>query len=334
MIPLRRILLSRTDRLGDVILATPAATALKQQLPGVEVFFLARRYTAGILELHPHVDGIISLDEQGAVPLAGRLAAHRFDAVVALFPRPQLAWRFLQAGIPLRIGTGYRWYSVLYNRRVYQHRRHARQHEAECNLQLLAPLGITTTAVEFHYRRDPAVEREVTDLLAAQGVQAGFVVLHPGSGGSARDWPPEHFAALARQVVTVTKRQVVLTGHASERELTRQIRQASGGNLIDLAGHLTLKQLAGVLARAAVFVGNSSGPLHLARMVGTPVVAFYPPITACRPERWGPYGCRADVLMSQQEECFRCRKSRTRVCPCMQAIPVAEAFRKVEEKLS
>lgn len=331
---LRRILLARTDRLGDVILATPAATALKQTFPELEVFFLARRYTAGILEMHPHVDGIICLEEVGTGALASRLKKCGFDAVVALFPRPQQAWSFFQAGIPLRVGTGYRWYSFLYSRRVHQHRKHAQRHEAEYNLQLLEPLGLAGATVEFHCRPDPAVELEVTRLLAAQGVKDGFVVLHPGSGGSAREWPPEHFAALAHSLVAVQQRQVVLTGHASERELTQRIQQLAAKKPIDLAGRLTLKQLAGVIARAAVFVSNSTGPLHLARMVGTPVVAFYPPITACRPERWGPYGRRADVLMSQQEECFRCRNSRLRGCACMQAIPVAEALRKVEEKLS
>jgi hypothetical protein len=69
-------------------------------------------------------------------------------------------------------------------------------------------------------------------------------------------------------------------------------------------------------------------------MVGTPVVAFYPPIRAARPERWGPYGRLADVLMSQQEECTRCRRSPTRVCDCMRAIAVELAFKKVQEKLS
>jgi ADP-heptose:LPS heptosyltransferase len=91
--------------------------------------------------------------------------------------------------------------------------------------------------------------------------------------------------------------------------------------------------LAVLLRCAAVFVGNSSGPLHLAVMVGTPVVAFYPPIRACRPERWGPYGRWSDVLMSQQEECWRCRKSPTRVCDCMRAISVKAALEKIQEKL-
>jgi ADP-heptose:LPS heptosyltransferase len=92
--------------------------------------------------------------------------------------------------------------------------------------------------------------------------------------------------------------------------------------------------LAVLCRRAAVFVSNSTGPLHLAVMVGAPVVAFYPPIQACRPERWGPYGRSADVLMSQQAECRRCREARTNVCDCMRAISVQKALQKILEKIS
>lgn len=331
---LQRVLLSRTDRLGDVILSTPVATAIKKAFPAAEVHFLARNYTADILEMHPAVDGIIRIDELNeAGALSKLLRQYSFDAVVALYPRPALAWAFVRAGIPLRVGTGYRWYSLLYNRRIYEHRKHAARHEAEFNLQLLAPLGIQEAKVEFQVRFDNEVEATLANKLAANGIEKKFVVMHPGSGGSARDWPPEHFAALAKHLVSEKKHQVVLTGHQGEQILIQQIQQLSGEKLIDLAGRLTLKELAGVIRRAALFVGNSSGPLHLARMVGTPVTAFYPPITACRPERWGPYGCRADVLMSQQEECFRCRKSQERVCACMRAISVEQAILKLEEML-
>lgn len=334
MSSLRRVLLSRTDRLGDVILSTPVATAIKKKHPATEVYFLARNYTAEILEMHPHVDGILRVDELNASgALSRQLQEYSFDAVIALYPRPALAWAFACARIPLRIGTGYRWYSVLFNRRVYQHRKHAARHEAEFNLQLLEPLGIAAAEVEFRVRFDSEIETAVTNKLAACGLEQKFVVIHPGSGGSARDWPPENFAALARHFVSQNRYQVILTGHESEQSLTQGIRQLAGEKLIDLTGRLTLKELAAVLRRAVLFVGNSTGPLHLARMVGTPVVAFYPPIQACRPERWGPYGRRSEVLMSQQEECFRCRKSRERVCACMRAISVEQALSKIEEKL-
>ncbi|NUO78936.1 glycosyl transferase family 9, partial [candidate division KSB1 bacterium] len=105
----QRFLLSRTDRLGDLVLSTPVATALKKEFPNAEVFFLTRDYAAEILDLHPHVDGVLRLDSlgeaMGAQSLAKLLRSYDFDVVLALFPRPELAWAFYRAGIPLRIGT-------------------------------------------------------------------------------------------------------------------------------------------------------------------------------------------------------------------------------------
>lgn len=336
MSTVQRFLLSRTDRLGDLVLSTPVATALKKEFPEAEVFFLARNYAAEILDLHPHVDGVLRLDALGesmAMPaLVKLLRSYDFDAVLALYPRPELAWAFYRAGIPLRIGTGYRWYSALFNRRVYEHRKDARRHEAEYNLQLLRPLGIAEGRVEFHYRFDAAHEQALAEKMSQWHLREPYVVLHPGSGSSSRDWPVEHFAALAEQLSRKRDLQIVLTGSANEKALTAFIQKKSGAQTIDLSGKLSLTELAGVLRHAALFVGNSSGPLHVARMMGAPVMAFYPPITACRPERWGPYGCRQDVLMSREEECQRC--SNGQACACMREITVAAALAKAEEKLA
>jgi ADP-heptose:LPS heptosyltransferase len=335
MSTVQRFLLSRTDRLGDLVLSTPVATALKKEFPECEVFFLARDYAAEILDLHPHVDGVLRVDSLGetlhAKPLAKLLRSYDFDAVLALYPRPELAWAFYRAAIPLRLGTGYRWYSALFNQRVYEHRKDARRHEAEYNLQLLRPLGVVDAQVEFHYRFDAKHEQTLAEKMSRWNLREPYVVLHPGSGNSARDWPLEHFAALAEQLARKRGLQIVLTGNANEKALAAFIQKKIGAQALDLSGQLRLTELAGVLRRAALFVGNSSGPLHVARMMNTRVLAFYPPITACRPERWGPYGCRQDVLMSREEECRRCRNSSA--CACMREISVAAALAKAEEKL-
>lgn len=328
---IKRVLLSRTDRLGDVILSTPVASAIKAASPDTEVYFLARRYVASVLEMHPHVDGVVILEETGSLPET--LHRKGFEAVVALYPRPQLAWAFLRAGIPLRIGTGYRWYSVLFNQRVYEHRKDALRHEAEYNLRVLQPLGIVAEVPEFYNQLPAASVQQARARLAADRIAGDFVILHPGSGGSARDWPPEYFAALADRIQGELQLPVIFTGSAHERALVKRTIALSRTRSRDWSGQLTIPQLAVLQAEAALFVSNSTGPLHLARMMSTPVVAFYPPIRACRPERWGPYGCRDDVLMSQQAECFKCRRSPARACDCMLAITVEAAFEKVAAKL-
>ncbi|MDZ7343853.1 MAG: glycosyltransferase family 9 protein [candidate division KSB1 bacterium] len=334
---LKKILVVRTDRLGDVILSTPVATALKKKLAHIHITFLARRYTAEITRCHPHIDETLEID---GAEIAGQsanlmtsLRQRKFDAAVVLYPRPQLAWAIWKSGIPQRIGTGYRWYSFLFNRRLFEHRKTAARHEAEYNLNLLQPLGINDARVEFHFTLPPNQKAQIDAKLNALGVGPHPVILHAGSGGSAREWPPENFAGLADLVHQALGLQILLTGAPEEEELVEFIRRQSATKPLSLCGRLTITELAALLRRAAVFVGNSSGPLHLAVMVGAPVVAFYPPIQACRPERWGPYGRLADVLMSQTEECWRCRRTQARVCDCMRNISVNSAFKKIQEKL-
>ena len=335
---IKRVLISRTDRMGDVILSTPVASAIKQNDKNTQVYFLAREYTTDVLELHPDVDGVIRIDplehKQSLYDLINELRQYNFDAVLALFPRPQLALAFALAGIPMRIGSGFRWYSFLYNHRIFEHRKNAVRHETEYNLQLLRPFGIDAAQVVFNYKPDGAASKQVTEKLLALGITGNYIVLHPGSGGSARDWPPEYFAQLADNIITQLGLQVIITGSDNEKVIVQNIISHSDQKVVNFCGSLSIKELAALFEHAALFVSNSTGPLHLARMVQTQVVAFYPPILACRPERWGPYGLRGNVLMSTQEECFACRKTNERVCACMRAISVEEAMKIVTETIS
>ncbi|MDQ7063842.1 MAG: glycosyltransferase family 9 protein [candidate division KSB1 bacterium] len=338
----QNVLLLRTDRIGDVILSTPVALALKKAHPDSQITFLVRRATLPIVQSCPAVDAAIPIEmfmQGGRLQLRALvryLKQQRFNAAVHLFPRPALTLATFLARIPHRIGTGYRYYSLLFNHRIYEHRKTAERHEAEYNLQLLRPFGIEAPEVAFSLTISDEAWRKIDQLLADAGIgtEEPLVVLHPGSGGSARDWPPEHFAELAQRLIEKEQARVAITGAPNEQPLADAILQRMKVKPLALVGRLTLQELAALLRRADVFVANSTGPLHLAVAVGTEVVAFYPPILACRPERWGPYGHRQDVLMSQQEECFRCRKRSERWCECMYRIPVQAALDKIAEKLA
>src|SRR3972149_8448393 len=135
----RRFLIVRTDRIGDVILTLPMARALKLRRPDAHVAVLIRSYTAELARADRNVDEIIALD--GGRPswtgTIARLREAQFDVVFHTHPMARLAFIALLAGIPVRVGTGFRWYSFLFNRRVYEHRKDAARHELEYNLNLL-----------------------------------------------------------------------------------------------------------------------------------------------------------------------------------------------------
>ena len=326
----RHILIVRTDRIGDVVLSLPMVEALHAWDGAVSVSFLVRTYTRELVEGAPGVAGVLNSDTgDTAKPfwtLVRELRLARFDVAVIASPtlRTALAVRF--AGIRVRVGTGYRWYSSLFNRRVYEHRKTALKHEAQFNVSLLGALGVPVPPSPKPVLTIPGSAREAAlALRRAKGFAPSdrLVVLHPGSGGSARDWKAENFGRLARHLAAAGA-AVLVTGGRGEEPLVERVCAAAQMPLETSVGKLGLMTLAALLESASLFVSNSTGPLHIASAVGTPVIAFYPPIIQCSPRRWGPLAERKVVFEADAGRCPRCQGGPCQGDDCMEQITVEE----------
>ena len=337
-----RILVVRTDRIGDVLLSTPVLSVLREQDPACHIAMLVSHYAAGAVEGHPALDEIV-IDEQsgrhrglrGFFRLVGDLRGRRFDAALVLHPTARVALACRFAGIPERIGTGYRLYGPLFNRRVYEHRKDARRHEVEYNLRMVRALFDTAgTAAPVMQVPDEA-RRSVENRMRRWRVlpEDPLVLLHPGSGGSARIWPAGSFAALADRL-TESGVRVVVTGSAEERTLVDQVAGSRSDSVVQVAGELDIKELAALLKASTVCVTNSTGPLHIAAAVGTPTVALFCPIKPCSPTRWGPFGDDHDVLMPEVPACPRCIETACPYFDCMERISVDDVYQTVLGRLS
>lgn len=331
----------RTDRLGDVILTLPMLPALRSCFPDAHIAMLLRRYTGEVLEGNPYVDELIWYDRNsnpaqpshGLIPfneMCTVLRERKFDAAVVVYPRFRLAWLMFRAGIPLRIGTGYRLYSFLFNRRVYEHRKDAKRHEVEYNLNLLRELNCTLPndfRPEFVVDVPAHAEEKVRQVLQAAGVaDAPFAVIHPGSGGSAREWPTGNFGVLASRLNSELGLRVIVTGTKGEAGKIAEVVQASEGQAIALEESLSIKEFAALIRSAKIFLSNSTGPLHLAVAMGTPVIGLFPQHTAMSARRWGPYTEKKIVFVPDRPlDCNVCIENQT-ACECMATITVDQVF--------
>ncbi len=332
------ILVVRTDRLGDVILTLPLLPLIHECHPGARVSMLLSRYTGEIVKGHPHADALLWYDDASRrlVPfleMVRRIRQGVYDAVILVHPTLRLAWIMRLAGIPVRVGSGYRYYSALLNRRVYEHRKNARRHELEYNIQLLARIGCSVPAKlerpDYAIAIPLEARHKILEMKQSYGVglERPLVVIHPGSGGSAREWPLESFARLAENLQSRNSVDIIITGTREEDARARQMISQAGGRAVSFAGLLGLKELAALIQSASLFVSNSTGPLHLAVAVGTPVLGLYPQITAMSPQRWGPYGGTSRVLVPDKPvDCRECAASLGQSCACMASISVEEAF--------
>jgi ADP-heptose:LPS heptosyltransferase len=312
------------------------ARVLKKHSPFVRIAILIQRYTSEIVESDPCVDQVMYYDDGvRTLPFSKLVAAVRrekFDVVFHTHPMFRLALITRLAGIPVRVGTGYRWYSFLFNRKVFEHRKDARKHELEYNLNLLGAVDCPVGDADIVPALEVASEslKKAGSILSDLGVDRGgrMVLIHPGSGGSARDWSVDNFGLLARRLSDLPGVKVVIAGSAAEEPLVRRVWQLSGRKALILGERLNLREYAAVAKLASLFIANSTGPLHIAAAVGTPVIGLYPQVTPLNAARWGPYTEKKTIFSpaGKPVDCSSCVGSGTPACECMDSIKVEDVF--------
>lgn len=315
----RRILVTRTDNIGDVVLTLPIAGWLKQRYPGVHITFLVRRYAAHTVGQCRNVDQVLAVED--LPDLAQHMRTAGYDTVLLAFPVRRIAVAAWRAGVARRIGTSHRFYHwFTCNRLLHFSRVKSQLHEAQLNFELLRPLGLTDIPPlqqvwPLYGLQTPSSEK-VEALLGGKGCN---VILHTKSNGNGREWPLGHFAELARLLQPYGDVRLWLTGSAAEGELLTQQAPAllALPNVNNVCGKLDLRELLALIGRADGLVASGTGPLHLSAALGRNTLGLFPPIKPIDIARWGALGERA-VNLSAPQACGNCQDKAA--CSCMTAI--------------
>jgi heptosyltransferase-2 len=299
------VLIVRPDGIGDVVLSLPVASQLRQLVSGVRIGFLTSPVVAPILDHHPDVDYVRTI--RWTDPLRDLRAAFSDGVEAAIFLKPfrRLMWAAFLARVPIRVATGYRWYSVLANRRVYEHRKDFSKHETAYNVGMLAGLGLQPgivfppSLVLTDAERARGQER-------LRGMPTPRVVLHPG-GFAARRWRVEHYHSLVRELHRKGV-GVVLTGSQAEADMFNQHVNSDAplpASVLNLMGQLSVRELMAVIAASHAVVSGATGPAHIAAACGVPNVSLFDPRRNNLPTRWQPLG-KGLVLRPDVPTCEKC----------------------------
>lgn len=340
MAEINKILVIRTDRLGDVVLTLPMLPVLRRNFPEAHISMLVSAYTSELLRGNPYLDELLLYDDSSSLipfhELLRALKTRGFDTAVVVHPTFRLALLVFLARIPNRVGTGYRWYSFLFNKKVFEHRKDAKRHEAEYNLNLLHAIGCDWDfPLEFPIEipaRSIQKAREICERYSVTE-ENPLLIIHPGSRGSSRDWSPANFGRLGARLTTELGATVILTGTKGEEEIVGKVLHHIPQGAINLVNKLGLMDLVALIQRADLLISNSTAPLHLAAAVGTPVIGFYPPIRHLGPQRWGPYTNKKRVFVPDKNLCPRCQGGECEASDCMDQITVGQVFQAVVELL-
>jgi ADP-heptose:LPS heptosyltransferase len=301
---IKSVLISRTDNIGDVILTLPLVYVARCVFKNAEVIFYVNEKLKPLLNRMGMNVNILTEDEQQNYRDRKRLfAKHKFDLAIFAKPRFDLALMLFQLGTKFRVGTAYRWYSFLYNLRVKEHRKFADKHESEYNLNLLREF----TGIDENCRVPERLlnydENERTDFLERAktfGLSHGnkYIVIHPGSRGSARDISLEQFREIGIKLLAAyPDHKIVYTGLESEMEIvTNSMPNEANERMINLAGKLSLRELMILIDNSKLFISNSTGPIHIAGALNKNIIGFYPNSAPVNDVRWKPLGTNVTIF--------------------------------------
>jgi len=265
-----KILLIRTDRIGELLLTSPAFSALRETFSGAKIVLVVRPSSAAVVEGNPSIDSIIKLDPDFDLDSMGKrlkfirfLAESRFDMAVIFNPNKFFNIAVFLAGIPVRVGYD-RKLGFLLTRALEDRKYLCEKHEVDYNLDLAKAAGAKTAGNKLCFPLSEADEREVERVLAQNKINAGtaIVAVHPGTSNPEKLWPSERFAGICDRIIEKTGVKIVLVGGREELQVAGEVISKMRNAPLNLTGSLSLKEFGAFLKRASLLLSCDSGPVH------------------------------------------------------------------------
>ena len=308
-----RILIRSSNWLGDAVMSVPAVRAIKNGRPDVHVTIAAPDKIAPMWKLIPEVDTIIPLPDGSLLPVVRLLRQQLPFDVAILFPNSlRVAVESWLSGIPRRVGYRGHWRSWLVDQIVREPRKPGPpEHHSLRFLRIARECGAETSNIEVPNPKQTA------------NIQHQMLIgLCPGAEyGPAKRWLPERFAEAAAKITAQSSVQWILLGTKNDAAIGEQIAAAIGDHCVNRIGQTTLDQLIDELRRCSLLLTNDTGTMHLAALLGVPVVAVF---GSTEPRLTGPLG-NGHTILRHHVECSPCF---LRECPidfrCMKAVSADE----------
>jgi heptosyltransferase III len=308
--PPERILAIRNDGIGDLVLTMPALAAVRRHFPKSHLAALVSPATAPLMAACREIDEVLIDDPaDGPAQLGRRLRAARFDAALLFNTHTRVALAAWRAGIRHRVAWAYKPAGcLLANRRVAVHRSHPPLHESVFALKFVERLLAATGAVprlriaDFAPKLDidaPLREHVRARIARDLGTNGPLFGVHPGNHQSAYNWPTTRYAQLVARLAEHGR--VIVTGGANERPLLFSLGERLPPKTcgrVAFYHDFSLLELVAAIECMTALTASSTGPMHLAGLMRTPIVALFSPNPVHSPRKWAPLGNRHTLLVA------------------------------------
>lgn len=322
-----RILIIRTDGIGDLLNSTPAIALLRQNYPSAEITVLARPLNASVLIGNPDVDRVIVFDRQGEhrqvsaqIQFYHSLRQEKFHLVVAMQTATLPHLIAFLSGASYRLGRYQKRFKSTLTHVWRGKYRKGETHEVDRNLALvkLVCKGEGTRNLVFNLLPDEISDAE-THLTSWRVEKDSFLIgIHPGGSSHDKRWPEKQYAELADKLVQQYNATILLLHGPDEKELAQNIQNTMQSKAIIYAPK-SIRKLAALLSRCSMVVCNDSGPMHLAAALDIPTVAIFGPTDHVA---WRPMSENASVVRRDMP-CWPCSAHKCKIgWECTKKLPV------------
>ncbi|MDP2922271.1 MAG: lipopolysaccharide heptosyltransferase II [Candidatus Omnitrophota bacterium] len=332
----KRILIVRTDRIGDVILSTPVIKNLRNFYPSAHIAFMCRPYTKDIAEGNPYLDEVIVYDKDGkhksiwkSIGFASYLRKKKFDLAIILHPTDRMHTLLFFCGIAQRVGWNKKkgW---LLTQAIPHTKQEGSKHELEYTLDILRAMNIPVVDKDMYFPIKEEAEQKIEKILKENKIEdrEEFIVIHPSASCPSKRWPQEYFSKLVRLLKEKAGVKIAIITSKDEKSFGEQIVKEN--EVVDLRGNLSVAEIGSLLKRAKLFISNDSGPVHIAAALGIPVISIFGRNDfGLSPKRWKPLGEKSIYIHKPPFECPICLAHNcTKGFLCLKAIKPEDVFEK------
>lgn len=330
-----KILVKGVNWIGDSLFMTPALAALKKGFPNSHISLLINPWVREIFDGNPDLDEIIIYDERGKEKtLKGKsrfiqsLRNRNFDMGIIMQPRSYKAALFVYLSrIPERIGYSHSLRNLLLTRRVEPPT--APLHDIDMFLNIVLSLGVAPARKEPYLPFSPKADDWADRFLEERGVNKGelLIGINPGAFKQSKRWPEPRYAELSDILIKEFKTKIIIFQGPGEDEIIEKVVNLMKEKAIIVKAGI--KELSALSRKCKLFVGNDTGPMHVAAASGTPVIALFGPADPQRSRPWG----RNHVVIKKDLPCSPCSRVVCKEPTCMESITVEDVLQAVRVQL-
>ncbi len=323
---IKKILIIRIDRIGDLILSTPAIKTVRESFPDAEISLMVREYTRELVVDNPYVDKVLTCEKEKV--------GNGYDLSISLHPGLKPNYLAFRSKARYRIGYIGSGGSFFLTHKIIDDREIRLRHEVESALEVVGSIGCVTKDKRLQISVTEEGEEFAERFFKENRLKENDLVIaiHPGARQEYIKWKKEGFASVADKLIEEERAKVILIGAGKEKRLVEEVASLMQNKPFFAVG-LKLTQLVSLIKRCNLFIGNSSGPMHIAAALGIPVVAIFGNIHPLDSyQEWGPWG-EGHVVISKNMKCPDCHPGDCKSLDCMKKITTDEVLDAAEKQL-